>query len=326
MHLSPESINVSSILSEDAPIGASSGFTYPTLFSIGLLSVAVHAVMVALFLTIELYKTPDVHSPQKTLSFNLSTPDNRVNNVNTLEGKPSSKPAEETITKSSEPITEQPDTKTISQPPKPFQTEKIVEPPINTLASAKEKKPPKKAETIPPLEETLNQPITPNVLDEVIEPDTETDKETEKGKEIIDSADAFASQQSAPQTTDPKNDSPSKSAIDNGSSKELKEAALVTETDASNKPKAEQLEIESLIHEYAAYPKLAEKRGIEGIVHLVLTFDAKGVLKDVEIGKSSGSKLLDKAALRSAKKSLKGKTEPTLAEQSFEVKVQYILS
>ena len=52
------------------------------------------------------------------------------------------------------------------------------------------------------------------------------------------------------------------------------------------------------------YPQVARKRNIEGVVQVLLTLDAQGQLLELTILESSGSKILDKAALSLIKKVL----------------------
>ena len=48
------------------------------------------------------------------------------------------------------------------------------------------------------------------------------------------------------------------------------------------------------------YPEAAVAAGIEGDVRLLLTLDARGAVKDVQIAGSSGHAILDEAAIRAA--------------------------
>jgi protein TonB len=57
-----------------------------------------------------------------------------------------------------------------------------------------------------------------------------------------------------------------------------------------------------IIHqEDPVYPEMARKKGIEGNVIIQALVDKKGEVVKVKIGKSSGHKLLDKAAAAAAK-------------------------
>ena len=76
------------------------------------------------------------------------------------------------------------------------------------------------------------------------------------------------------------------------------------------------------------YPPKALENGEEGIVKLAVTVDADAVVKDVIIIQSSGSEILDKAAINAAKKVLyepkeiNGEPVPTRFTTSFTFKME----
>ena len=74
------------------------------------------------------------------------------------------------------------------------------------------------------------------------------------------------------------------------------------------------------------YPPLALKRNIFGTVKLGLVFNSAGVLDDVVIKQSSGSKILDKAAIKDAKRVLKKAVDVRLARNTLLINVQYQLN
>ncbi len=50
------------------------------------------------------------------------------------------------------------------------------------------------------------------------------------------------------------------------------------------------------------YPEKAKQAGIEGVVYVQSLLDTKGIVKEVKVGKTSGNKMLDKAAVEAAYK------------------------
>jgi len=62
--------------------------------------------------------------------------------------------------------------------------------------------------------------------------------------------------------------------------------------------------LRSRIMKNKIYPQVARKRNIEGVVQVLLTLDAQGQLLELSVLESSGSKILDKAALSLIKKVL----------------------
>ncbi len=57
-----------------------------------------------------------------------------------------------------------------------------------------------------------------------------------------------------------------------------------------------------LFNTYFYYPRMAQRRGIEGIVHIGLHLSADGEISGIHLSKGSGMAILDKAALQSAQK------------------------
>ena len=62
--------------------------------------------------------------------------------------------------------------------------------------------------------------------------------------------------------------------------------------------------LRSRIMKNKIYPQVARKRNLEGVVQVLLTLDAQGHLLELSVLESSGSKILDKAALSLIKKVL----------------------
>ncbi|ADY73298.1 TonB family protein [Desulfurobacterium thermolithotrophum DSM 11699] len=69
------------------------------------------------------------------------------------------------------------------------------------------------------------------------------------------------------------------------------------------------------------YPRLAKRFGIEGKVILKIVIDRKGNLESVSIVKTSGSKVLDKAALKLIKKCKFPPLPPEYKKDDFEVEI-----
>lgn len=55
-------------------------------------------------------------------------------------------------------------------------------------------------------------------------------------------------------------------------------------------------------HKTPKYPSIAKRNGVEGVTHIKILIDSVGKVEDVIIAKSSGSKLLDNAAIKAVKK------------------------
>jgi len=58
-------------------------------------------------------------------------------------------------------------------------------------------------------------------------------------------------------------------------------------------------ELDRLLQEQIHYPETARRKGIEGTLSIAFTLDTNGEAKEVVVSESSGSRLLDRAAVRS---------------------------
>jgi TonB family protein len=70
-----------------------------------------------------------------------------------------------------------------------------------------------------------------------------------------------------------------------------------TETSGSITEETLRQRISALIHQRLRYPPAAKRRGIEGTVKLILGISSDGELRGLRLQESSGSSLLDRAAL-----------------------------
>ena len=57
-------------------------------------------------------------------------------------------------------------------------------------------------------------------------------------------------------------------------------------------------ELNRLLHEHLRYPETARRKGIEGALAIRFTLNTNGTATDVVVSESSGSHLLDRAAVR----------------------------
>lgn len=57
-------------------------------------------------------------------------------------------------------------------------------------------------------------------------------------------------------------------------------------------------ELTRLLHKHLRYPEIARRKGIEGALAITLTLNTNGTATDVNVSESSGSHILDRAAVR----------------------------
>ena len=111
----------------------------------------------------------------------------------------------------------------------------------------------------------------------------------------------------------------------NASDHPLQEQAKINITSPSP-IETETVNLNTLISDNIKYPQLALKRGIQGLITLDITFGSDGYYQKIEVAQSSGSNILDKAAISTAKKSLKKQLRPMLSDLTVQVQIQYKLT
>lgn len=104
-----------------------------------------------------------------------------------------------------------------------------------------------------------------------------------------------------------------------------KSTAVADAEPAISPMELQRLNLQNTVGRKAIYPALALKRGSQGDVTLLLLFDSDGHFENATVAQTSGDKLLDKAALKTAKKALKRETDPALAGQSLSIVISYRL-
>jgi len=80
---------------------------------------------------------------------------------------------------------------------------------------------------------------------------------------------------------------------------------------------------------YQRYPRQARSRNITGTVHLSFTVDLDGKVTRVDVKKSSGSRLLDRACLRMLERAQPLPSPPpnmSVSELSLQVPVRFSLN
>jgi len=73
------------------------------------------------------------------------------------------------------------------------------------------------------------------------------------------------------------------------------------------------------------YPRMARERGIEGVVWLRVKLAPSGAVEKIEIAESSGSEILDKAAIETVYRATATTAAPYVSDDWVKFPMRYVL-